>query len=146
MIPEVAKGLQEIAAEEARTERCGFLLGETCGSSVLVRGIMPVQNCLTTSDHFAIPSSELNRALTREPSRSGVVVGLYHTHDEGSSKMSRTDERSARRHPFVWLIVSRAGPRATNGVVWGAYLWGHNELAEIPIIFARESGLHESRR
>ncbi len=91
-------------------ECCGLLVGQSrpAGETEITRAVAS-RNLGKERDRFEIDPAlwvDLTRALRGGPAR---VVGLYHSHPDGSAQTSAIDLNAAWGEELVWLIVAVAG-------------------------------------
>lgn len=91
-------------------EACGALLGHMDGAgNWLVEEARPLHNLAASPVYFEFEPEEL---LTVELEQPGRMIGVYHSHPQGPSAASSTDQHNMQRvnseqHiPWVWFIVS----------------------------------------
>ena len=91
-------------------ECCGLLVGQSrpAGETEIARTV-PSRNRGKQRDRFEIDPAlwvDLTRALHGGPAR---VVGLYHSHPDGSAQPSAIDLAAAWGEELVWIVVAVAG-------------------------------------
>lgn len=92
-------------------EVCGLLLGAD-GPVVSIDVALPLVNRSRRRDRFRAPADEVWQALRRERDDRRSLVGVYHSHPDGSIEPSRRDLEGAWGD-LLQLIVGRSetGPR-----------------------------------
>lgn len=121
----VAQALQQAAQADTQHEVCGLLLGldQWRDGTLLVDEIAPSPNLTrgAAQDSFEIDPA-LHLRLRRDLRGTGrTVVGLYHSHPNGSSHPSEADHQGARLEPgLLWLIVplDKAGLSGYPAAYW----------------------------
>ncbi len=84
------------AKEEFPREACGLIV-ESGGERFVFRG----QNIAERSYHFALsPRSYV------EAARLGKIVGVYHSHPQGSQEPSQIDRTACNRSGLPWYVFS----------------------------------------
>jgi proteasome lid subunit RPN8/RPN11 len=100
----------EAAARRAYpSEACGFLIGHQEGETVHADCFALSPNRAEDARrHFALDPAmhiRLQRELRGSPF---AIVGLFHSHPNGSTAMSRADLRSPAPEQWVWLVLALA--------------------------------------
>jgi len=107
---EIDQALQQLAVAGLPLEICGLLLGPAAVMDGVARidALAPSPNLAAEEgvDRFEI-DPELHLRLRRELRGSDRgVLGLYHSHPNGSAEASRADHMGGRLEPgLIWLIV-----------------------------------------
>lgn len=132
----VAQALQQAAQADKQHEVCGLLLGAEHwrAGTLLVDEVAPSPNLTrgAAQDSFEI-DPVLHLRLRRDLRGTGrTVVGLYHSHPNGSSHPSEADHQGARLEPgLLWLIVplDRAGIAGYPAAFWAT----RHSLSPLPL-------------
>ena len=83
----------------------------------------PARNSAPETDRFEIDPEDHFAALKAARDSGRVLIGCYHSHPNGSSKPSPTDQAGAAEEDFLWLIAAledRDGPVALAAYVYSA--------------------------
>jgi proteasome lid subunit RPN8/RPN11 len=133
----IARRLLRAVEDHARQawpeEACGLLIGECRGAETLIVAAEKTANiAVDRTRRFEIDPARhiaLQRGL-RGTERA--VVGVYHSHPDGSAEPSTTDAALALDPDLVWLIVS-----LRNGELGGSKAFslmaGGGTFANVPI-------------
>ena len=115
-----------LSADAYPREACAGLFGKCSDHQAALELVVPLRNYSRSNHRFAVSLSDL-QAAHPQGKPGTVYLGLFHSHTGGVS-LSRADQHSLQRHPFIWLIGSLA-PRASqpSRMKLKAYLWssGH---------------------
>lgn len=84
---EILTALIEHARREAPLECCGLLTGRRD----LIDGVIPCTNELESPKAFSIPPRELFAAFRGMRDSGRELLGIYHSHPDGSAKPSARD-------------------------------------------------------
>ncbi len=108
-------------------ECCGLLLGESQGGEVGVTAAVPAANRAAERRHgFELDPAVLAAALRSRRRGGPAVLGIYHSHPDGTSRPSRRDAAAAWpgwSYLIVPVTVGRSGePRSFRRDVDGAPL------------------------
>lgn len=133
------------ASADHPAEACGLLLGpEVVSDNIqLIDEIVPSPNnaAAAGNDRFEIDPG-LHLRTRRELRDTGrTVVGLYHSHPNGSALASTVDEAGARLEPgLIWLILpmKMQGQAITAGFP-AAYMAGKQRLLPLPLDISDDS-------
>lgn len=123
--PAVAAALAARAEQGLPHEVCGLLLGPARRTEgvVLVDELSESPNLAAAEGHdrFEI-DPELHLRLRRELRGTGrTVLGLYHSHPNGTADASRADHMGGKLEPgLIWLIVPVVGGRAAHPAAYWA--------------------------
>jgi proteasome lid subunit RPN8/RPN11 len=99
--------------EDFPNESCSLLLGSIIGDEYQVKMLMKMENKAHSEYSFYIDPDELLKAYKWASDNELDVIGVYHSHLEGSNP-SDTDLTFMKINPVIWLIydVSRSTYRA----------------------------------
>lgn len=104
----VQQMLLEAEASPGR-EVCGLLLGK--GRQVIA--ILPTYNVARDPDkEFEVDPAQLISAHKNERAGGPKVIGHYHSHPNGLSEPSKTDQAMIRSAGEIWIIVANKQARA----------------------------------
>ena len=93
-------------------EACGLLVGRIDGAAYRVSRLEPSRNLAADRRHAFEIDPRLRLAQQRALRGSGeAIVGLYHSHPDGSDRPSATDLENAWEPELVWVIAAVAGGR-----------------------------------
>ena len=88
--------IREHALAAYPEECCGLLLGEAAPQREHVGAVVPVENRYAEPGRgFELAPDAVACALAQERRGGEAVVGVYHSHPDGSPLPSRRDEREA---------------------------------------------------
>jgi len=92
-------------AEDTSGECCGFLLGHDRGGRI-VSAVIPALNIAKNPRmHFEIDPLEYLRAEQYAAQHKLELIGIYHSHPNGTAVPSETDRRMAQPY-FSYVILS----------------------------------------
>mgnify|MGYP003888986891 CR=1 FL=1 len=139
VIQTVLNAIGDHACADHPAEACGLLIGpENPKDGIqLIDGFVPSPNNAEGAgiDRFEIDPG-LHLRTRRELRGTGrTVVGLYHSHPNGSALASAVDEAGARLEPgLIWLIlpIKFAGSTIAAGFP-AAYLAGRQKMRPLPL-------------
>jgi proteasome lid subunit RPN8/RPN11 len=118
-------------SREARSsypaEACGFLVGTSTGTEVTVRRVMVAENRAARPDRFLIDARDVFEALQSARGSGAELIGVYHSHPDGSADPSPTDLRDAWGD-WLHLIVS-----CPAGVPGEVKCWRRDAAAFAPV-------------
>jgi len=137
-------GFAEAAYPE---ECCGLLSGSEEAGVVTVDGVHRSENLAEEPTHLfevdPVLRLHLQRTLRRNDRR---VVGIYHSHPDGSTRPSARDLDAAWEPDLVWLIV---GVRERRAVRSTAYVLvaegGETRFVEVPVTVSNANAVPTSR-
>ncbi len=115
MIVRLAPGLRAaLAAHASRAapeEACGLLFGRAEGGTVAVESARAAANVHEGDRRraFTIDPQAQFDAMRDERAGGPALVGVYHSHPEGSAEPSARDLEGAAGSGLVWLILARQG-------------------------------------
>jgi proteasome lid subunit RPN8/RPN11 len=105
-----AEAMLGFAAEAAPAEACGLLFGDRAGPRIaevtLARNVAPAPEI-----RFEIDPQALFAAMRRDRAGPDRLVGVWHSHPDGSPEPSRHDAAGITERDWLWLIA--AGGRIT---------------------------------
>jgi proteasome lid subunit RPN8/RPN11 len=110
-------------------ERCGVLVGKRNELATEVWRTLEARNTYRLPCQFGISADEHDR-LQRACASAERIVGIFHTH-LATTEPSVSDISNMRLYPYIWLIVSHGGPQS-----WRSYVWRHDQLREVAVLFA----------
>ena len=102
---DVAELLIEAATQRFNRERCGFLFGSVSSGVISVNDIAGVANSSYGAGRFSIAASEVQRVERLTKRASLEIVGVYHTHPDGGSDLSKSDLANLSVSILPWIIV-----------------------------------------
>jgi len=136
---DVLQAISDHACADYPAEACGLLLGPDAlkDGVQLIDGYVGSPNNAEGEgfDRFEIDPG-LHLRTRRELRGSGrTVVGLYHSHPNGSALASAIDEAGARLEPgLIWLILPiKQGGQAIAAGFPAAYLAGQQKMRPLPL-------------
>ena len=112
--PEELKRLADLCEKAYPREACGLIVGSQEGQGTwYVERIEPSANLAEQPEHRFEIDTVLRLALQRGL-RAGArsVVGVYHSHPDGSAQPSKTDLEQAWEQDLVWVICAVAAGQA----------------------------------
>ncbi len=91
------------------SETCGLLIGHTAASHTHVSSIHVATNrARRTQRRFKIDATDLLAAAAAAQADASELVGVFHTHPEGSASPSPLDAaHAALWSPLLWVIQGR---------------------------------------
>jgi proteasome lid subunit RPN8/RPN11 len=98
------------SAEGTSEERCGFLLGHERAGRVVTTVIPAVNVAKNPLVHFEVDPLEYLRAEKYAAKYGLELIGIYHSHPNGTAVPSETDRCNAHPH-FSYVILSMIGQR-----------------------------------
>ena len=106
--------LEEAAKRAYPREVCGFLIGHEEGADGHIDcfAISP-NRAADPQQNFSLDPAMHLRLQRELRGSSYAIVGLFHSHPNGSPAMSEIDLRAPAPEPWVWLILAldcKAGP------------------------------------
>jgi proteasome lid subunit RPN8/RPN11 len=101
--------LDTMALLRGPSETCGLLIGRTTASHTHVSSIHVATNrALQTQRRFKIDATDLLAAAAAAQAEAHELVGVFHTHPEGSASPSPLDAaHAALWSPMLWVIQGR---------------------------------------
>lgn len=112
-----ADAMLGFAAGAAPAEACGLLFGDKAGMRIaeatLARNVAP-----TPDIRFEIDPQALFAAHRRDRAGPGRLLGVWHSHPDGTPAPSRHDAAGITERDWLWLIA--AGGRITAWLPDGA--------------------------
>ena len=105
--PNIAMRQIIVAAEESCPEEaCGLLWGKRCEADVYVASVYQSKNCADDPRTKFEVNPQLRFDLERLAREGEMdVVGLYHSHPNGSAKPSEIDLSRAWETALIWVII-----------------------------------------
>ena len=105
--PNIAMRQIIVAAEESCPEEaCGLLWGKRCEADVYVASVYQSKNCADDPRTKFEVNPQLRFDLERLAREHDMdVVGLYHSHPNGSAKPSEIDLSRAWETALIWVII-----------------------------------------
>ena len=105
--PNIAMRQIIVAAEESCPEEaCGLLWGKRCEADVYVASVYQSKNCADDPRTKFEVNPQLRFDLERLAREGEMdVVGLYHSHPNGSAKPSEIDLSRAWETSLIWVII-----------------------------------------
>jgi proteasome lid subunit RPN8/RPN11 len=117
---DIARALPRLAAAALPREACGLLIGRPGEDAVSVTGLAPSRNLAEAEDAFEIDTG-LQLALQRRLRGSAeAVVGVWHSHPDGTPTPSARDATGAWEAGLAWLITAREATTAWRALGDGA--------------------------
>ena len=126
LLDEVVAHARAAAPEEA----CGALVGTKAGNDIVVERAVPMRNAHPDprAAYLIEPAHLLQVVLRAEDEWGLEVVGFYHSHPAGPSRLSRMDVELASWEGGAYLLVWLA-PSA--GI--GCWRWDGAAFAELTV-------------
>ena len=112
--------------EDFPNESCSLLLGSIIGDEYHVKMLMKMENKVHSEYSFYIDPDELLKAYKWASDNELDVIGVYHSHLEGSNP-SDTDLTFMKINPVIWLIYD------VSWSTYRAFLLVQDYLEEIKI-------------
>jgi len=107
MLPE---NLRQQILEEARAafprECCGLVEGMEGGDEFHVAALHPARNLAAEPDRFEVAPEDHFRAFKAARGNGRRLIGCYHSHPNGRTEPSATDQAGAAEDNFLWLIAA----------------------------------------
>ncbi len=96
-------------------EACGLLWGKRCDADVHVVNVHQSENIAREPETQFEINPQLRFDLERLARESDMgVVGLYHSHPNGSAEPSKVDLSRAWETDLIWLIIALEDGRAVD--------------------------------
>ena len=121
LTPEQLQAIERAAEQAYPEEACGLLVGR-CepGGRYLVNAVEASANVAEPprTRRFEVDPKlrlRLERDLRESPES---IIGVYHSHPNGSAEPSETDRSMIFEPAMVWLITAVAAGRAAATMVW----------------------------
>jgi proteasome lid subunit RPN8/RPN11 len=93
-------------------EACGLIVGRAEATGFRVSRLEPSRNLAENARHAFEIDPRLRLAQQRALRGSGeAIIGLYHSHPDGSARPSATDLENAWEPELVWVIAAVAAGR-----------------------------------
>lgn len=103
---DIARALPRLAAAALPREACGLLVGRPGDRGVTVTGLAPSRNLADGNDAFEIDTALQLTLQKRLRASAEAVVGVWHTHPDGTATPSARDAAGAWDAGLAWLITS----------------------------------------
>jgi [CysO sulfur-carrier protein]-S-L-cysteine hydrolase len=124
--------LIHLTKEDLPNESCCLLLGRIVNDNEYCVELVKIMENKTRSEYsFQMDPDELKEAYQWASNNSLDVVGVYHSHLDGSSPSS-TDLIFMKLNPIIWLIYEVSGSR------FRAFTVVKDILKEVKIKISRE--------
>jgi proteasome lid subunit RPN8/RPN11 len=112
--------------EDFPNESCSLLLGKILDCEYRVKVLRRMNNLAHSEYSFNMDPDELMKVYRWASSKDLDVIGVYHSHLEGSSP-STTDLTFMRINPVIWLIYELTGSR------FRAFILMQDNLKEVKV-------------
>jgi proteasome lid subunit RPN8/RPN11 len=112
--------------EDLPNESCFLLLGDIVDGEYRVKVLKRMNNFAHSEYSFSMDADELMKVYRWASNRQLDVIGVYHSHLEGSNP-SATDLTFMRINPVIWLIYELFGSR------FRAFILVQDDLKEVKV-------------
>jgi proteasome lid subunit RPN8/RPN11 len=112
--------------EDLPNESCFLLLGDIVDCEYRVKELKRMNNLAQSEYSFSMDPDELMKVYRWASDKELDVIGVYHSHLEGSSP-SATDLTFMRINPVIWLIYELFGSR------FRAFILAQDNLKEVRV-------------
>ena len=92
-------------AASAIGEVCGALYGQTSGNVLQISHLQICTNRTTADSEFMLDLDSLYESARRPEVQAVRLVGIFHSHPDGTAVPSQFDCYYIERTPFVWAII-----------------------------------------
>lgn len=131
---EVALSAAAAAALDAATDAAWpdevvcLLAGRTAAGLARIERCLPIVGSIAGRGHFAVPAAAFARAEAAARAAGLRWLGFAHSHPDGESKPSATDQARLWRH---CVQIVGGGPR--RALQWGAFWLADGRVRELPL-------------